>query len=116
MKKFYIRHSETQTITVAVEAHSEEEALERFDEWIDNDTSLWELVAAVDVQANNEIVIDPSGEVVDRELSDAEFQELHFPVKIHDAEKCLVDNGIEKDEAKNVLQALGFILLDKDLY
>lgn len=32
------------------------------------------------------------------------------------AEKVLVDNGIEKDEASTVLQALGYVLLDEELY
>ena len=32
------------------------------------------------------------------------------------AEKVLVDNGIDPDEAYVVLQALGFVLLDEDLY
>ena len=32
------------------------------------------------------------------------------------AEQCLIDNGIESDEAPTVLQALGYILLDKELY
>jgi hypothetical protein len=32
------------------------------------------------------------------------------------AEQCLVDNGIEPDEAPVVLQALGYILLDEELY
>lgn len=32
------------------------------------------------------------------------------------AEKLLIDNGIEKDEASIVLQALGYILLDTELY
>ena len=36
--------------------------------------------------------------------------------QIRQAEKCLVDNGIEPDEASTVLQALGYILLDKELY
>lgn len=35
---------------------------------------------------------------------------------IHKAEQCLVDNGIEPDEVSVVLQALGYILLDADLY
>lgn len=116
MQKFYIKHSESQTIIVAVEAHSEEEALKRFDEWMDCDESLWNLIGMVDVQANNEIMVDPSGVVTDRELSDTEYQKLHLPVRVHEAEKCLVDNGIAKDEAKTVLQALGYILMDKDLY
>lgn len=32
------------------------------------------------------------------------------------AEKVLVDNGIEEDEASTVLQALGYVLLDQELY
>lgn len=116
MQKFYIKHSESQTVTVAVEASTEREALERFDEWMDCDESIWNLIAAVDVQANNEVVVDPSGVVADRELSDTEYQELHLPVKVREAEKCLVDNGVAKDEAKTVLQTLGYILMDKDLY
>lgn len=32
------------------------------------------------------------------------------------AEQCLIDNGIESDEAAVVLQALGYILLDEELY
>ena len=36
--------------------------------------------------------------------------------KIKSAEQILIDNGIDADEASAVLQALGFALLDKDLY
>ena len=32
------------------------------------------------------------------------------------AEQCLIDNGIDPDDAPIVLQALGYILLDEDLY
>lgn len=32
------------------------------------------------------------------------------------AEQCLIDNGIESDEAAVVLQALGYVLLDEELY
>lgn len=32
------------------------------------------------------------------------------------AEKILIDNGIEKDEAETVLQAIGYALLDEELY
>lgn len=35
---------------------------------------------------------------------------------IKNAEQILVDNGIAKDEASTVLQALGYALLDKELY
>lgn len=30
------------------------------------------------------------------------------------AEQCLIDNGIDADDAPIVLQALGYILLDKE--
>lgn len=36
--------------------------------------------------------------------------------KICKAEQILIDNGIEKDEAAIVLQALGYALLDEELY
>jgi hypothetical protein len=36
--------------------------------------------------------------------------------KIKSAEKILIDNGIDADEASTVLQAIGFALLDEDLY
>ena len=35
---------------------------------------------------------------------------------IEAAEKALIDNGIEEDEAPTVLQAIGYILLDTELY
>ena len=31
------------------------------------------------------------------------------------AQKCLADNGIDQEETATVLQALGYILLDKEL-
>ena len=36
--------------------------------------------------------------------------------KIRNAEQILIDNGIEPGEVSTVLQAIGFALLDKDLY
>ena len=36
--------------------------------------------------------------------------------KLKRAEQILIDNGIESDEASTVLQAIGFALLDEDLY
>ena len=36
--------------------------------------------------------------------------------KIRDAERILVDNGIDKEEAWVVLQAVGYALLDEELY
>lgn len=32
------------------------------------------------------------------------------------AEQVLIDNGIEEDEAKVVLQAIGYSLINKELY
>lgn len=37
------------------------------------------------------------------------------PDKLDAAKQCLIDNGIEGDEAETVLQALCFILLDLDI-
>lgn len=36
--------------------------------------------------------------------------------KIQKALQCLIDNGIDEDEACVVLQALGYILLDEELF
>lgn len=36
--------------------------------------------------------------------------------QIKRAEQCLIDNGIDEDEAYVVLQALGYILLDVEFY
>ncbi len=36
--------------------------------------------------------------------------------KIKLAEKCLMDNGIEANEVETVLQAIGYILIDEELY
>lgn len=35
--------------------------------------------------------------------------------KLEAAKRCLIDNGIDADEAESVLQALGYILLDTEL-
>ena len=49
------------------------------------------------------------------------FNEVKDPVKeqetkLRNAEQVLIDNGIDADEAKVVLQALGYVLLDEELY
>ena len=36
--------------------------------------------------------------------------------KIRNAEQILIDNGLKSDEARTVLQAIGFALLDKNIY
>lgn len=36
--------------------------------------------------------------------------------KIEKAIQCLIDNGIDPDEAEIVLQALGYILMDEELF
>lgn len=43
-------------------------------------------------------------------------EEAVYDERISKAEQCLIDNGIEPDEASVVLQALGYILLDEELY
>ncbi len=39
-----------------------------------------------------------------------------YPEDIEKAEKVLIDNGIESDEADTVLQALGYVLFNDELY
>ena len=36
--------------------------------------------------------------------------------QINNAMQCLVENGIETDDACTILQALGYILLDTELF
>ena len=36
--------------------------------------------------------------------------------KVEKAEEVLMDNGFDLDDAQTVLQAIGFVLLDVDLY
>lgn len=46
-----------------------------------------------------------------------DHNEIHVTTENRNrAEQCLIDNGIDKDEACVVLQALGYILLDTELY
>ena len=46
------------------------------------------------------------------------IEEVDFvmPFKVEAAEKVLIDNGTEEDEASTVLQAIGYALLDVELY
>lgn len=41
---------------------------------------------------------------------------VRSPEQIRKAEQILIDNGIEDDEAETVLQAIGYVLLDEELY
>ena len=36
--------------------------------------------------------------------------------KLKKAEQVLIDNGIDEDDVEIVLQALGYVLLDEELY
>lgn len=45
--------------------------------------------------------------------------EFHSNISKEDiinAEQCLIDNGIDEDEVQIVLQAIGYTLLDLELY
>lgn len=47
------------------------------------------------------------------------IEEVEIPIPtscLESAEKILVDNGIEEDEASTMLQAIGYALLDTELY
>ena len=47
---------------------------------------------------------------------DIEFRSVISKEDIIRAEQILIDNGIDKDEASVVLQAVGYALLDLELY
>lgn len=48
------------------------------------------------------------------------IEEIEVPLpdkkQIKKTEKVLIDNGIEQDEASTILQAIGYTLLDMELY
>ena len=46
----------------------------------------------------------------------AEVNVLITEENLRKAEKVLIDNGIDEDEAETVLQAIGYTLLDEELY
>ena len=48
--------------------------------------------------------------------SDAATKQGISPETIKRAEQVLIDNGIDPDEAQTVLQALGYVLLNEELY
>ena len=72
------------------------------------------------------IITDPRDELREIEVYECELElctEKPLQVKadiykcdILAAEKCLADNGIDPDETSTVLQALGYILLNAELY
>lgn len=45
-----------------------------------------------------------------------EFHSVITKEDVERAEQVLIDNGIEPDEASTVLQAIGYALLDLELY
>lgn len=76
MQKFYIKHSESQTIIVAVEAHSEEEALERFEEWRLNSEQVLDTISSSDnIECDSKIISNAWFGERDI-LTDAAYQKL----------------------------------------
>lgn len=81
-----------------------------------------------DYEEDDQIVLitDPRDEMREIEVYERELELCEeTPIKVRTeiykadilaAEKCLIDNGIEADEAQTVLQALGYVLLDIELY
>lgn len=61
--------------------------------------------------SDNEVIYE---EVVDR-IIPVEAKEI-APAQVNAAMQYLIDNGIEADEASVVLQALGYILIDTELF
>ena len=70
----------------------------------------------------NSLVFDGAMLVADEvyELHPVELEEITYATpskeQIKKAEQVLIDNGIEPDEATVVLQAIGYTLLDEELY
>lgn len=60
---------------------------------------------------NPEVIHD---EVVDK-IIPIEAKEI-TPMQVNAAMQVLIDNGIEEDEAATVLQALGYVLLNTELF
>ena len=58
--------------------------------------------ASIDANKNSYVV----------ELSDTEI----YSDNIRNAEGVLIDNGIDPEDVKDVLQAIGYVLLDSELY
>lgn len=52
----------------------------------------------------------------DWKISEFNISEYITPAQKQKAEQILIDNGIEEDEVQIVLQALGYALLDTELY
>lgn len=48
--------------------------------------------------------------------SRAELHDEQRSARIHKAKQCLMDNGLDEDDAHSVLQAIGYILLDEELF
>ncbi len=42
--------------------------------------------------------------------------DILITTRVNDAEQILIDNGIDPEEASTVLQAIGYVLLDVELY
>ena len=51
-----------------------------------------------------------------QESKPSENPPVRNPEQIRKAEQVLIDNGVEADEAGTVLQAIGYVLLDEELY
>ena len=95
-------------------------------EWVKN--RVFEIVSDIECDDDDEEIVTISlvgggseAEVYVRELELCTEKPLKirtniFKSDIIHAEQILIDNGIEEDEAQTVLQALGYALLDAELY
>ena len=60
--------------------------------------------------SNSEIVYDVANVII--KVDECVIK----PVQVNDALQCLVDNGMDEDDAYAVLQNLGYILIDTELF
>ena len=60
--------------------------------------------------SRNEIIYDVANTTIEVEKCEIK------PIQVNDALQCLVDNGMDEDDAYAVLQNLGYILIDTELF
>lgn len=104
----------------------------RFETWTNDDHEWFEFegVELTEADATVDITIDELVTGFEMMMVDGEdrwestlndekprHSTLYFTAeKLQKAMQCLEDNGIEEDECRTVLQALGYILLDAELF
>ena len=86
----------------------------------DKDNNLWEIVDGEDAmnirvdELCREYNLDADQDIV---VFDVDYEPIgDEEERIKKAEQCLAENGVDPDEVSTVLQAIGYVLLDTELY